>query len=375
MPPDLDSPVIEQPTSAPTSAPPAAPEPPSLRESLEKAIVETPAEPDRTQPERAPTQRERDPFGRFARSAPAGAEVPSADEVHAATQPPEETHEDLGTAQGASIDAPPKSWKSGPRDKWGTLEPDVRAEIHRRERESSRAIADTAPIRKFVQGFQETIQPHAARYRDSGLQPLQVVANLMQSDAILSHAPMPQKAMFMAKLIRDYKIDVAALDAALSGGDPTQEPMSKIEQLISERLAPVQQFVQGQEQQRAQMVQHEQTRAGQLVANMSQDAQNFPHFDLVAQDMADVMEMAAKRQVYLSPQEAYKRAVAMNPEAQAAEQGREGQQRAQGAHDAATRSLGASLSVSGSPAGLRQRVDPGDLRSTIEAAWAAAQGR
>ena len=82
-----------------------------------------------------------------------------------------------------------------------------------------------------------------------------------------------------------------------------------------------------------------------------------------------------KRRIYLTPQEAYKRAVAMNPEAQAAEQGAAGQQRAQSAHDAATRSLGASLSVSGAPAALKQTISPDDLRGTIEAAWNSAQGR
>jgi hypothetical protein len=108
---------------------------------------------------------------------------------------------------------------------------------------------------------------------------------------------------------------------------------------------------------------------------MAADTVNFPHFDLVAQDMADITEMALRRRVYLTPQEAYKRAVAMNPEAQAAEQSRTGQQRALEAHDAATRSLGASLSINGSPAGLKQTVAPDDLRSTIEAAWRETQGR
>jgi hypothetical protein len=178
----------------------------------------------------------------------------------------------------------------------------------------------------------------------------------------------------MAKLINDYGIDVRMLDAALSGGDPREEPMAVVEQLLDRRLAPLQEFVQTAQQRRQQAEQHEYSQQAQHIERMSRDP-NFPHFDLVQLDMADLMEVQSRRGIYLTPEEAYKRAVAMNPEAQAAEQGRAGQQRARVAHDAATRSLGASLSVSGSPAGLKQQVAPDDLRGTIEAAWNAAQGR
>jgi hypothetical protein len=140
-------------------------------------------------------------------------------------------------------------------------------------------------------------------------------------------------------------------------------------------MAPLQEFVQTAQQRRQQAERQEYNAQAQHIQQMAQDDVNFPHMALVASDMADVMELNARRQVYLTPEQAYARAVAMNPEAQAAEQGRAGQQRAQVAHDAATRSLGASLSVSGSPAGLKQKVAPDDLRGTIEAAWAAANGR
>jgi hypothetical protein len=179
----------------------------------------------------------------------------------------------------------------------------------------------------------------------------------------------------MAKLIQDYQIDINALDMALAGQDPTQAPMAGVDRLLNERLGPIQDFVQSEQQRRQQVMDSERQRAITVLDRMARDTENFPHYSLVAQDMADITEMALKRRVYLTPQEAYARAVAMNPEAQAAEQSRSGQQRAQSAHDAATRSLGASLSVSGAPAALRQPVSSDDLRGTIEAAWNTAQGR
>ncbi len=366
------------------------PEPPSLRETLEKVIEKTPIEapaPDRDQPDnRTQAQKDRDQRGRFLprtqseqAKARDGAAVPTQEEVDQASGelPHEETQnaETSETAPSPSIDNAPKSWKSGPREKWAGLDPDIRAEIHRRERESGRAIAESAPVKRFAQSFQEAIQPFAQRYGPSGLAPLQIMQNLMQADTLLATAPMAQRATFMAKLINDYGIDVRALDAALSGGDPGEEPLAVVDQLINQRLAPIKEFVDQTQAQRQAASQRTQQQAAGEIEQMARDTAKYPHFDLVAADMADIIEMNQRRRIYLSPEEAYKRAVAMNPEAQQAEQSRAGQQRAQVAHDAATRSLGASLSVSGSPAGLRQTVAPDDLRGTIEAAWQAHAGR
>lgn len=394
----MDDDIALAPPAAPP-APAAAPAPaeaPSLRDQLTKQVEDanlfSPS--GEMQPEGTPAQieqarvaRQRDPSGRFSRRNADGSEVPTQEQV-ARAQPnlsldPNEpldpegegSETDLATDPIPNVDNAPKSWKAVAKEKWATADPVVKAEIHRREREMTRAVQEHAPVKKFVDSFSQVIQPFAKHYAQSGITPLQLMNNLMQADVHLSTAAGPDRARFMAKLIKDYKIDINMLDAALSGQDPGDEPNANIERMLNERLAPVQQFVQGEHQRRQEVVQRERDRAGEVLRRMEADTQNFPHFATVAQDMADVTELALKRGVYLSPAQAYARAVALNPEAQAAEQGRSGQQRAAQAHDAATRSLGASLSVSGSPAQLRQPVDPSDLRGTIEAAFAAAQGR
>jgi hypothetical protein len=293
--------------------------------------------------------------------------VPSESEVKEASEPLPTQELEPHLQEAPNLDNAPKSWKASTRQKWANLDPEVRAEVHRRERESTRAINESAPVRKFVQEFQQVIQPHADRYRQTGMPPLQVVQNLMNADALLSSAPMPQRAKFMAKMVKDYGIDIHLLDSALAGEEPQARPLDQVQQLIDQKLAPIQEFVQITQQGRQQAIQREYSEQERRISAMAEDANNFPHFDLVALDMADIMEVASRRQVYLSPEEAYKRAVAMNPEAQKAEQGRTGQQRAQVAHDAATRSLGASLSVSGSSAGLKQQVAPDAARVALEA--------
>jgi len=359
-----------------------APEAPSLRDTLAAAVEKAPvfeSTPDRdTPPQRtlAPLENK----GQFQPKAkPEGAEVPTQEEVDAATSPveQEESHEEPeqhGT-KAPSTESAPKSWKPAIRAAWEHIPPDARAEIHRREREITRALGESTHARKFAGTFQEAIQPFRGRYANSGLNPLQVVTNLMSADTLLATAPMPERATFMAKMIKDYGIDIRMLDQAITGADITNEPEAIIERMIQERVAPLQQFVQSSQQQREQAAQQEQQRQVKLIEDMAADKEKFPHFDIVSQDMADLIEIGQKRRLYLSPEEAYKRAVAMNPDAQAAEQGRVAQQRNQRSNAEATRSLGASLSVNGSPAGLRQKVTPDDLRGTIEAAWNAVSGR
>ena len=369
-------------TVTPTSAEP--PQPPSLRETIEQAVAAVPEtpEPSASTPPREPSPARQEAAskqyrenGRFAR--PPGAEVPSPEEVQAASEVkvPETVTEEVAEPGQPQVDAAPKSWKAGVKSKWATLDPEVKAEIHRREREIAQGMQSSAPHKQFAQQFQETVAPYGQRYGRMGVTPLQLFKNFMDADTLLATAPMAQRAAFMAKMITDYGIDIGSLDEALSGGDPSKQPLAQVEQMIEQRLAPLQQFVQETQQQRAARLQHEQQQQSDHIEQMAADTEHFPHFKLVALDMADLMELNARRGIYLTPEEAYKRAVGMNPEAQQAEQSITGQQRAQSAHDAATRALGASLSVSGSPSGLKQGVRPDDLRGTIEAAWNAAQGR
>ncbi len=390
----VDTSVVD--AAPPAPAPAAAPaEPPSLRETLEAAVKANPidgAQERDTPTERADqqTQRVRDGQGRFQRKNADGSEVPSAEQV-AKAQPDLDkrlsldpnTQDDADDDQAGqqakdevlpNTDNAPRSWKGPAKDKWATVDPVVRAEVHRRERDAARLAQETAPIKQFTQQFSQVIAPFAQHYAQTNLPPLQLFNNLMQADVHLSTAPAAQRAQFMAKLIKDYQIDIGMLDSALAG-EGINDPTAPFERMLEERLAPVNEFLQTEQQRRQQTVQAERQRAETVLDRMARDQINFPHFDLVAQDMADITEMALKRRVYLTPQEAYARAVAMNPEAQAAEQSRSGQQRAQQAHDAATRSMGASLSVSGSPASLKQEVNASDLRGTIEAAWNAASGR
>jgi hypothetical protein len=249
----------------------------------------------------------------------------------------------------------------------------------RREREVTKVIGESGESRQFVQQFHQAVQPFAARHQSLGVQPIQAVQALFKSDYILATAPKVQRAQFMAKLIKDYDIDVHELDAALAGVAPVDPVSSTVEQLVNQRLAPVlQQF---NVLQQREVAQAQQTQ-GQIMQSIDQMAADptYPHFQDLREDMADIVDLAAKRGVYLSLPEAYSRAVAMNPEVSkqvANQQATEAARAARAAKDAkARRALGASVSVGGAPGGAPSGASgANDRRATIAAAFDNLGGR
>ena len=279
-----------------------------------------------------------------------------------------------------STDKPPQSWKSPQKAKWGALDPDVRQEVLRRERETTQVLNDSAQARQVAQGFQQAIQPYMARIQSQRINPIQAVAQLLSADHTLSTAPKHQRAAFMAKLIQDYDIDIVALDAAITGKEPPDPVDSRVEQLLQQRLQPFQQFMQQQEAARLAAEQATGQELAQTVEQMTQDTVKYPHFEEVRETMADLIEIGVKRGQHISIETAYNRAVAMDPTisqelaARTAEQALKA--KAAALNKRAQRAVNASVSVGGAPSGqISGTPNASDRRATIAAAFDAAGGR
>lgn len=275
-----------------------------------------------------------------------------------------------------SVEKPPQSWKAAAKASWATLPLDARNEVIRRERQITQTLGESAQARQFTNQFLETVRPFEARIRSANATPLQAVDALLKADHLLMTAPQPQRAEHMAKLILDYGIDFKALDdalATLSSGrprPPSDGTAAEVDRLVAQRLAPLQQFVNQQQQLTLAQQQAQQQEAMAALEKMAQDDINFPHFEAVRQDMADIIEINARRGVNVDLKTAYARATAMNPNyAAQTPNPTAGQQ----AHARARRALSASVSVGGSPSGTPGggRQNPSDLRGTLEAAFAS----
>lgn len=273
---------------------------------------------------------------------------------------------------------PPQAWKGPLKSKWSSLDPEIQAEVTRREREILREFGVSAIARKTANELTEIVRPYEARIRANGLQPLQAVNELFKADHLLSTAPPVQRAQYMARLIKQYGVDIQALDSALAGEAP-DPAASRFEQILEQRLAPVQQFIQYQQQQQQAYQQQSQQAAVAEIQAMMDNPTKYPYFEDVREDMADLIDLAAKRGTVLSPGDAYDRAVRMNPETAAqlaaAQSATSQRQQAQVQSAQAQKALQASASVKGAPVGQPVNTQANSLRDTIEAAMAQINGR
>ena len=266
----------------------------------------------------------------------------------------------------------PASWRPDIREHWGSLPEPVRAEIQRRETEVARTLQDTAEARKTAEAVMKTIEPYQAFIKAENSNPLQAIDNLMGTAARLRTGTAPELAQLVAGIVNQFGTGrfgngfIEMLDSALAGQTPRQDPQQvAIEQVLNQRLAPMQnmltQFQQAQLQQQQQATQAAQTEVSTFLerAEFGED---------VREDMADIIEAHQRRGQNITLQDAYKKACLMNDNVRSVISQRAKARGAQQTTSAAQKARSAAVQVSGSAPMGALRQESTDVRSAIEAA-------
>lgn len=273
-------------------------------------------------------------------------------------------------------DKAPQSWKPGAREAWASLPPDVRAEVHRREREAAHVMQQTAQARQVTDFVGQLQQKFAPALQAEGVDALTASANLMNLASRLRFGTPVEKAQLAATIVRNYGVDVNALADALDTmpagmqqlhGQPQQgQPQQGMYQ--DPRVDVLLQQLQGLQQSRQEQV------VQTAVKEVEQFGSDKEFFEDVREDMADLMDLAAKRKIDLSLEQAYERACKMQPEISRVLDAREAAKRAENRNGSTQRARAAASSVRGTPAGgSTPKAD--NLRATIEAAFEQVDGR
>lgn len=358
-------------------------EPTTIRESLEAAIEAAPAVETASAPVSAPAEPDYAPTDVASDAAPS---TPSVDLNAIAEQQgqprdeqgkfakPETPEITPGPKSGPKVDRAPASWRPEVREHWAQLPETVRAEVARRETEVQRTLQETAQARQYAESISRAFQPYEAYIRAEGANPLQVIDNLMGTAVRLRTSTGPELANLMAGMVQQFGTGrfgqqfIEMLDSALAGNAPRVDPAQmQIQQTIQQQLAPVQQFM--SQFQQAQAAQQAQV-AQQAVTEVEQFISRAEFGNDVRAEMADLMEVAARRGQQLSMQDAYRQACLMNPQVRAALQARQKSKQAQNQTGVAQRARAAAVSVPSSGPSMAPRQQPDDIRSAIEAAIA-----
>ena len=188
-----------------------------------------------------------------------------------------------------------------------------------------------------------------------------VLPGLLQTASQLQMGSSQQKAFAVASIIKQYGIDIRALDSMLVGEAPSQADQQKelINQQIQQQMAPMQQHYQQQQQQQQYVAQQEQQRIGGEVSNFGQSNEFYEH---VALDMADKLDQAASQNIQMSMAQAYDSACWGNEKIRKILQDRQSTQKVSSRKKA-------NSSIQGTSGGTMSNSAPNSVESALNDAW------
>jgi hypothetical protein len=252
----------------------------------------------------------------------------------------------------------------------------VQAEVVRREAEVGRTLQESARARDALQHVQGVLAPFAANIQASGSDAITAIGNFFRVDNTLRHGSLGDKAQLVADIIKNYGVDLQALDSVLAGQqvapDPSDAMARRLRAEMQQQLQPVMQYFNGIQGRRQEAMQAIQENAGGEVESFAQDASH-EFFEDVREDMADIIDLHTQRGQRITLQDAYDRATMLNPQVREIVSRRAEAEKVNAQAQAAQRARRAAASISGSPApaGSPGPAAGNSRLADIEAAWDA----
>jgi len=262
----------------------------------------------------------------------------------------------------ASDDSAPVSWNAKAREAWKKIPKEAREYIQQREHQMQVGLQKNAEGARRAAAMDQTLSPYQQYFAMSGGAG-QTIQGLLQAGATLTMGSPAQRAQTVANIIKQYGVDVNALDSLLvdKPQEPTGQQDFQVQQAIQQALAPYQRYMAEQQQNQQARQQQTQQEAGSEVQRFSADPKNEFYKD-VRMDMADILDLAANRGLQMSMEDAYNRACLMHPEISTIVQTRQKQQ-------ALLPKKKAAVSISGGQGGAGGSGGAETTRQALEAAW------
>ena len=270
----------------------------------------------------------------------------------------------------------PTTWKKEYVEVWNKMQegkPLDKAEFakfaeyaNQREAEYKKGVSAYKAEADSARELTQALGQFAPELQQQGIHPVAWINNLGRAHMILSKAPYQEKVQMFHRLAQDYGIQLNQ-DAVQM---PEQAYVDPYQQQLMQQLQATQQQVQ---QLSAIREQEENARLNQEIQRVSSDKERFPHFEMVREDMAQLLERG------LAPnlETAYAKAVRMNDEAYKLEQEKllkSASTQASKAQQVAKAKATAVSPRSVTPSGLVKTTDAKDRRSLLLANLADVEG-
>ena len=215
-----------------------------------------------------------------------------------------------GEAVPSGINAP-IGFSPESREKWKDVPDLVKEQIQKRESEINEAIANTGEYRRTHTALTDLAKSYAPIMAAEGADtPMQAIEGLFRTVAELRVGSPQQRATKMANLIGHYGVDISMLDAALAGAPMPNAEMTALEQMLDQRLAPVNEFLNTQHTTQQNVMENNKAA---VTAELKEFSKSAEFLNDVRNDMADLIDLASNRDYKMPFKEAYDKACALHP--------------------------------------------------------------
>ncbi|CAB5217802.1 hypothetical protein UFOVP202_12 [uncultured Caudovirales phage] len=179
---------------------------------------------------------------------------------------------------------------------------------NQRESEYKKGVSTYKAEADRARGYEEAIAPFVPELQAQNISPAAWINNLGRAHMILTKAPMEQKVQMFQRLAQDYGIQLNGEGVAPIQQDAyTQQLMNQLNQ-VNQEVSSI----------KSRFQQEENQRLTNEIERVRSDAEKFPHFDVVREEMAQLLELGKAQDL----ETAYKKAVRMNDDVWALEQDR-----------------------------------------------------
>jgi hypothetical protein len=178
---------------------------------------------------------------------------------------------------------------------------------NQRESEYKKGVSTYKAEADRAKSYENAIAPYAQDLQRRGIQPTQYIENLVRAEQILSNAGYDQKVQVFQKLAADYGIQLNG-NGQVTQLDPyTQQLMNQLN-MVNQEVSSI----------KGRFAQEENQRLMGEIERVRSNVEQFPHFDVVREEMAQLLELGKAQDL----ETAYKKAVRMNDDVWALEQDR-----------------------------------------------------
>jgi hypothetical protein len=225
---------------------------------------------------------------------------------------------------------------------------------NQRESEYKKGVSTYKAEADRARSYEEAIAPFIPELQSQNISPAAWINNLGRAHMVLSKAPYEQKVEMFQRLAQDYGIQLNSEGLGVQQTDPyTQQLLNQLNQ-VNQEVSTIKNRFQ----------QEEQSRLMSEIERVRSDVEKFPHFDVVREEMAQLLELGKAPDL----ETAYKKAVRMNDDVWALEQERllaSARQTSNKAQQVAKAKTVAVSPKSSTPRGTVSTTEKKDRRSLI----------